>query len=760
MHSVLNVAPIYYENSVIVGESFSYSEEKLNDFFNEYRKTHLVKRRGDLLLVIPLKADLPPIGGTQVEIELSKDLSIVRSLANKAIYHELFKRNCWIYGTKPLTYLKTKQNLLETCVPKGIPIIKGLGVFPKYEIDFRIVDPLEAGAFVALTINLGVASRISINCYDLMRNGVPIIGSYIGQPYYGKNPEIKPRFSTIGRIVNVNADGMLELDDVKEGEENIIDPTTAYLEPREDLLENCIRHLYRENAGVILSNLEAKSSQYHTGKQKFAKLDTALKGYQTFNLQLVEGQKFDIGNFLNNDFTEKKHIKVYNGGNPLFVYAHGGTKTNSYNDLGLQTYGPFSREEFTPTIPNICVIHQKNKKGQVEQVLNKFLNGIPPVPYGKNKRTFEFTGLKNKFWIRDCTLEFFEAENDSIDSYNKAISAALKTSGTVKPFDFALVQIDDNFKERKSNDNPYLAAKARFIGQQIPVQEFTLESLTLPDERIAWSLNNMALATYAKMGGTPWLLNAEAPMAHEIVFGIGSAMIYTSRLASKQRMVGITTVFKGDGRYFVNNISSAVLAEDYFETLLDNLRATIDRIKVDLNWRPKDTVRLIFHAFKTFADVEVKAVKKVMAELGDFNVEYSFVQIAQSHPYTLFDTNQHGTYGKGAYAPSRGRYLQLSEHVSLVCLTGPSELKKPTDGIPQPIQLILHKDSTFKDLPYLSKQVIKFGAHSWRSFSPAPMPVSVYYSQLMAQMLSQLEGLSNWNPDAIFNKIGTTRWFL
>src|SRR5690606_18337106 len=139
------------------------------------------------------------------------------------------------------------------------------------------------------------------------------------------------------------------------------------------------------------------------------------------------------------------------------------------------------------------------------------------------------------------------------------------------------------------SNNPYLAAKARFVGQQIPVQEFTMENLGQPDARIVWSLNNMALATYAKLGGVPWLLTADSTIGHEVVFGIGSAMIQTSRLSAKERMVGITTVFTGDGRYYVNNISSAVTADEYFETLLQNLRTTMDRVKTDFAWRPKDT---------------------------------------------------------------------------------------------------------------------------------------------------------------------------
>jgi Piwi domain len=455
-------------------------------------------------------------------------------------------------------------------------------------------------------------------------------------------------------------------------------------------------------------------------------------------------------------------LKVDTAEKPVFVFSNTGGKTSNYNDLGLQKYGPYTKESFSPTKPNICIICQDSKKGQVETVLNKFLNGIPPVEYGKDGRKFEYTGLKTKFYLQDCILDFYGAANDTVAEYNKAITNALQAGTSGKNWDMAFIQIDNSFRELDGDQNPYLIAKSRFISRGIPVQEFTLEALGQPDKQVVWSLNNMALATYAKLGGQPWLLAADKPIAHELVIGIGSSIAQTSRLGLKERIIGITTVFTGDGNYFINNISAAVPADQYFETLLVNLRSTMTRIQKSFNWQPRDTVRLIFHAFKTFKDEEANVVKTVISELGDYDVEFSFIHVAESHPYLLFDTNQNGIgfYKKGTYTPERGKYLQLSEHVSLVSLTGPQELKQTDDGLPSPVQLILHRDSTFKDLTYLSKQVLRFGAHSWRSFLPASTPVTIYYSQLMAQMLSQLNGVTSWSSDALYNKISTTRWFL
>jgi hypothetical protein len=592
--------------------------------------------------------------------------------------------------------------------------------------------------------------------------GFAIEGYYVGISNMAKNPDLKPRFMTVGRVSRVLQNGLVELTDTREGYPNEMDPIELFVEPREEILESCVRFFYKNHAELILGKLAGRVSEYHSGSQKLQKLKAGLKNFQQRNLQLVEKVPFKIGDFLSDTAPSQPALKVLTAEKPTFVFSPGGVHTSQYNDLGLQKYGPYSKEYFTPSKPRICVICQLQKKGQVEVVVRKFLNGIPPVSYGKAGNTFEFTGLKTKFYLQDCVTEIFTATDSSVDAYNKAVTAALQSGASGKTWDLALVQIDRAFRDLSGDKNPYLVTKARFISQGVSVQEFTLEALGLPDQQIVWSLNGMALATYAKLGGSPWLLTADKPIAHELVFGIGSAMVQNSRLGHKERMIGITTVFTGDGNYFINNISAAVPSDQYLETLLNNLRRTMDQVRQSLNWQPHDTVRLIFHAFKTFKDVEAEAVKQVVAELGSYRVEFAFIHIAASHPYVLFDTAQQGVgfYQKGIYAPARGQYLQISEHVSLVCLTGPTELKQASDGLPQPIQLVLHRDSTFKDVTYLSRQIVKFGAHSWRSYLPAPMPVTVYYSQLVAQMISQLSKVSTWNSDTLFNKIGNTRWFL
>jgi hypothetical protein len=72
----------------------------------------------------------------------------------------------------------------------------------------------------------------------------------------------------------------------------------------------------------------------------------------------------------------------------------------------------------------------------------------------------------------------------------------------------------------------------------------------------------------------------------------------------------------------------------------------------------------------------------------------------------------------------------------------------------------LHQDSTFVDLEYLSEQALKFTQLSWRSILPPGTPVTVYYSERIAELLARLRQVPDWSATALGIKLRWSRWFL
>lgn len=81
--------------------------------------------------------------------------------------------------------------------------------------------------------------------------------------------------------------------------------------------------------------------------------------------------------------------------------------------------------------------------------------------------------------------------------------------------------------------------------------------------------------------------------------------------------------------------------------------------------------------------------------------------------------------------------------------------------MPTACLLKLHRHSTFTDMTYLARQAFDFTAHSWRVMTPEPFPITIKYSDLIAERLAGLKQIDGWDDDAVrFRDIGRAPWFL
>jgi hypothetical protein len=230
-------------------------------------------------------------------------------------------------------------------------------------------------------------------------------------------------------------------------------------------------------------------------------------------------------------------------------------------------------------------------------------------------------------------------------------------------------------------------------------------------------------------------------------------------------------MFQGDGSYLVWGLTREVEFEEYAEALLASLQTTVRYVQAQNAWQEGDKIRLVCHVYKRLKDCEVDSIKKLVRELIDkkYVVEFAFLDISEEHLYHLFDPAQQGVKYwknykpiiKGKGVPDRGICLQLDQRRALIHLTGAKELKTDYQGTPKPLLVDLHPDSDFTDMTYLMRQVYHFTYMSWRSFFPATMPVTIKYSQLIANMLGNLNMVDGWTSTQLsVGSLRGRRWFL
>lgn len=745
----LNFTPLRVRGDAIRLQTLSFRDaQQFRDLRNKHRAHYAVSRRSDQIVALPLTLSASPIGEEKV-VSVAEHASLIRPLLEQRLVTLLSSNRRPVARYNPIT-------TVGRTLPTGfIEADRHLHLQSRVLIAIRSLKLPDAEP-LGLLWDIEIQKTCVTSLAVLHEQGVRLDGLTVERLVPVEDVRMLPYRRLVGRVGAIT-NGHARLSERFQNVEELLPLDELYLEASPENLRHLLQHFTRNTSGRVLGKIDEivfENSRGRARMEHIARISDWLRGLGEIELQ--EGLSVGIGNLLS-EKDAQNFPRFTEGQTPTYVFDAGTLKSESRAAVGLNRFGPYSRHVFTPTRPNVCVICDRARRGQFELFLRKFRDGLSvdgnSFPFGRG-----FLGI---YGLQDITLTFVEADAFTADAYHAAASKAVRMGAEGTPWHLALVQTERDSRQLASQKNPYLVAKAAFLSNQIPTQFVAFETFSMAPVSLAYTLSNLALAVYAKLGGIPWLIKSDKGIAHEVVIGLGSAAIGESRFSRRERIVGITSVFRGDGGYLLSNLSNAVPLSKYGEALTESLQATLQRVRNEMNWIKGDSVRVIVHAFKPMRNTEVESVKAALKEFSEFDLQFAFLHVKQDHPYLLFDDESVGTKGRGEKTPVRGLFAEIGHNETLLTLTGPQQLKRPTDGLPKPLLLSLHRDSTFTDVIYLTKQVYWFSNHSWRSFLPAAMPVTIYYSDLVAGLLGRLDRLgSRWSPSVMLGKIGTTRWFL
>lgn len=290
----------------------------------------------------------------------------------------------------------------------------------------------------------------------------------------------------------------------------------------------------------------------------------------------------------------------------------------------------------------------------------------------------------------------------------------------------------------------YVRAKSRLLANGIPSQMAIAEKLNNPTGR-QFTLANLALASYAKVGGTPWTVAASG-IDEELVLGVSRAMD-----ASKQYLVGYVILFTRDGDYlFVNSKAPVVEWDRYVEGLSELVQDAIgefERVK-----GPPVSVTVHFH--KKPGHREIEAITEGLKN-ADKDIPFAILHLNEYSNFRLFDT-RHTTY-----VPPTGLKVRLSTCEALLMLDGRRNGDRRKIGVPRVLDVRMDKRSTFgeEQFPRLIQQVNDFAYINWRGFNSAAIPITLNYSKLIAKMIAEL-GIEAWNATVAEGRLRDKAWFL
>lgn len=738
-----------------------YSDEVLKYYRDNYQDTHAFYRyrfnEENIILVFPLSEEAKEVITTSntICIDTAKDHFLVKKFIHEMLFRQILKTGVGVESYIKLRFMSTKENdnLLSTVLPGR----KNIGYKRGYELETRLFFP-DGQPVYTISINSFYRWVLDISCKDIMDEKIPLNGLYACELIKSEFGLLADKRVLAGKIANCSND---KCDIEKDGIVTQRPIDKVYIENSYENRNRVLKKILGDRLfNDCINKIKSDVSNRKSAESQIIAANAISTWLMKINFDNGCGFQFNVDSKFSEQSDEWKSVNLKQ---PTYIFNIHGDKTDTHPDKGLKTFGPYDSTIFTPKKPSIAVICNKNDRGTVTDFLEKFINGLPNIVVGNGFLPYG-DGFLKKYQLTGVEWHVYEFDADTLTEYEKAISKCIRDENGI---DLAIVQTSASHKELAHKDSPYLLAKAKFMSNDIPVQEINIETMKKDDKQLVYILNNIALACYSKLGGNPWVIPSNKSIDRELIIGLGSAVFKNGRFKNDKRIVGLTTVFNSDGRYILNSKSDEVKFENYFEALLNNLTKVFEDIKNSQGWQSDDTVRLVFHCFKPFKNKEAEAIKKLVANLKvDFDVKFAFLHIANFQPLFFVDDQMAGEksyYGnefKGKWMPRKGSGIKLDNENCLVQLTGAKDIKMASHGMAKPIMIKLHKMSTYSDIDYLTQQLYYFSSMSYRSFSNAPLPVTIWYSQLIARLMGSLAEVPTWDFDIMANKLKYSRWFL
>lgn len=241
----------------------------------------------------------------------------------------------------------------------------------------------------------------------------------------------------------------------------------------------------------------------------------------------------------------------------------------------------------------------------------------------------------------------------------------------------------------------------------------------------AYTLQNMALAICAKMGGMPWKF--DVPKKNELVLGIGA--FRNTELGATY--IGSALSFDNTGSF---NSFEYFLKDEMLE-LVGSIKDAIIRYS-SINGTPD---KLVIHYYKVMSYQKEFLPLENMLNSLKLNIPVYVITInkTESEDYVLFDAGN-----RPDYLPYSGRYINLGKGVFLLCNNSRYRQSKDlVNSFPFPVKLRIscpQRPNEALDthiVKDLIEQVFQFSRIYFKSIHQQNLPVTLKYSELISEIL-------------------------
>jgi hypothetical protein len=389
---------------------------------------------------------------------------------------------------------------------------------------------------------------------------------------------------------------------------------------------------------------------------------------------------------------------------------------------GLRDFGPYDSDLFGKAEIRCGIIYSSGTRNCKELLVDGLIRGEG-----------DFEGFQRLF----CVPLRFEEER-CIGSENAQEAQRAASDLATKDLDLIFILT------AARNSQLYKACKGELLGNGLPSQVVITDKLANPNQR-PWVLENVALASYAKVGGSPWVV-ASPIKEQQLVVGVSRVQD-----AKGKFLVGFVTLFTQDGDFLFIHSKAPVFSWDEY---VDGLTALISEALEEHRKSRGAPDSIVLHLHKRPGYRELEAIQKALDGVRA-QTPYALLHLNEYSNFRLFDTNH------PSYIPVSGLKVELSYRQALLLIDGRLGAERRKVGVPRVLDIAMDKRSTLScdQFPDLVKQVHDFARVNWRGFNAAAIPVTVNYARLIARLALEV-GAQRWNQIVAAGRLRDKAWFL
>jgi hypothetical protein len=401
----------------------------------------------------------------------------------------------------------------------------------------------------------------------------------------------------------------------------------------------------------------------------------------------------------------------------LFGKNENGVNATGFNAyLGLKSNGPY--QKCKPLVVNVFYICHSSDVEAARKLAKEFKEGL-----GAYQGINELAKINIKT-TKESTV-VFENEFEPFEEIQNSILNEKNFDDNETYFAIYLSHVDKHHSN-KTYRKTYYKLKQLLLKKNIHSQVIVKDKMITKGENFGYSLNNIAIAMLAKLGGIPWRI--KATKQDELIIGVGAF----KNTEIGVRYIGSAFSFQNTGLFnefdcFVEH-SAAILAGS-----IHNAVKKFTQVNTD----PQ---RLIIHFYKTMGDKEIKPILNKLKQLGlDIPVFIVTINKTESRDIIAWDNDWEN------FMPLSGKFVKIGYNNFLLFNNTryQDNIHSKSEGYPFPVKLkftsIPEEALDGKAIRELIDQIYQFSRMYWKSVKQQHLPVTIKYPEMVAEIFPHFE---------------------